>query len=110
MEEARLARSREGPIPFIADSAFRLVDTDNGNTDRMPAATLELNYLIAEVVYYTVDLLNHRFREYLHLDADFDRRYGASGNKAAAIRDRCFAGDDLTERSITAPSRNATCV
>src|SRR5436853_4254622 len=103
MRNARLAQRRERHIPYIADSAFRLVDTDNRYTDRMPAATLELNYLIAQVVYYTVDLLNHRFREYLHLDADFDRRYGASGNKVAAIHDGCFAGDDLTERSITTP-------
>src|SRR5438067_10121127 len=106
MEEALSAGSWKGPIPFIADSVFRLVDTDDSDTDRMPATTFELNHLIPKIVYYAVDLLNHRLREYLHLDADFDRRYGASCNEVAAIHDRCFAGNDLSERTITAPGCN----
>ncbi len=64
MEEATvLPVVGEEPVSFIAYGAFSLVDPDDGNADRISAATLELDHLIAEIVYHTVDLLNHGLRQ-----------------------------------------------
>ncbi len=107
MEEALFAGCWERPISFIADGPFRLVDSYYGDANRVTAATLELNDLIAKVIYYAVYLLNHRLRENLHFDADFDRSYWTSGHQVAGISNCGFTGNNLSEGPVTAPGRHA---
>ena len=98
------AGCRKGPIPFVSYGAFRLIDTYDGNTDRMAAPALELDYLIADIVYHPVDLFDHRLREYLHFNSDLNRGYRTSSNEVAAIYYGTFAGNDFAKGSIPAPS------
>src|SRR5260370_34439959 len=107
MEEALFAGCRKRSIPLIADSAFGLVDPDHGDTNRMSAATFNLDDLIAEIVYHPIDLLNHRLRQHLHFNTDFDGSYRSSGHKVARIGDGSLTRDDFAEGSIAAPGRNA---
>jgi hypothetical protein len=77
-----------------------MVDTHYGDADWLSSPFFELRRLIYEVILYSVDLLNHRFREDFYFHADFDRcelsaRYGKSG-----VFDRDPSRNDLAEGSV----------
>jgi hypothetical protein len=63
--------------------------------------------LIPQIVYHAVNLFNHRFREDLHLNPDFNRRNRAAGNEVATVRYRRLARDDLAEGPVPTPGRYA---
>jgi len=87
VEEAVPAGGREGPIPFVTYGAFRVIDADYGNANRIAATAFELDHLVPEIVYYAVYLLDHRLGQHLHFDANFYRRDGASGDEVAVVCD-----------------------
>ena len=74
----------------------------------MAAPALELNRLIAKIVYYAVDLLNHRLRQYLHFNADLDGRNRPTTDKIARIGDGILAWNYFTESPIPPSRWNAT--
>ena len=73
----------------------------------MPSTTVELNDLIAEIIYNTVDLLDHRFREYFYFNADFSGSDRASCHKVAWIGDGDLTRDNFAESSIATAGSNA---
>ncbi len=73
----------------------------------MSASALELNHLIAEIINHAVDLLDHRLREDLHFNADFDRSDWASGNQIAGVSASGLSWNNLAKGPISAPGRHA---
>lgn len=106
VQETGFARRREWPIPLIANGAGRFIDSNNRNADRMPASSPELDHLILEVVDHAIDLFDHRLREYLHLHADFDCRYGSPPNEVTWVEDCDLARNDLAKSSVPTTSLN----
>ena len=106
MQKALLARRGKRPVALIPDCALGLIDTDDRNANRIPSAMPELNDLVPKIIDHTVDLLDHRLCEDLHLDADFYGCYRSSCHEVTGISDRRLAWDDFPERSIAPPSRD----
>jgi hypothetical protein len=79
----------------------------DGNADRVASSAVELHNLVSKITDYPVNLLDHRLRENLHCDADFNRCYRSACNEIAIVNDRDLAWDDLSERAISAPGGNS---
>ncbi len=107
MEETLFAGGGKGPVPLVANRALRVVNTDDRNANRVATAALELNNLIAKIIDYPINLLDHRFRQDLHFESDFNSGNRTTGNQVAVIRDRRLARDQLTERPIAPPGSHA---
>jgi hypothetical protein len=84
-----------------------MIHTHDRDADRVPSALAELGYLIAKVIDHTVDLFDHRFREYLDFGSNFHSRHRPSRNDIAGVADRRFSWDDFTESPIATPSRDS---
>jgi hypothetical protein len=102
MEEALLAGGWEGAVSFVPDGGLGVVDPDNRYTNRMPSAMPKLDHLVTQVVDYTVNLLDHRLRQHLDLDADFDCGNGASGNGVSNVHNGRFSRNEFAERPVAA--------
>jgi hypothetical protein len=102
-----LAGGRKGTISSIPDRAFRVVHPDYGHTDGIPAATPKLHHLVAQIVDYTIDLLDHGFGEDFHFHANLDRVDWPARDEVASVYDWVFAGDDFAECPVSPARRDA---
>jgi len=59
--------------------------------------------LAFKIGHDTVDLLYHRLRQDFRLSANLQRRDRTSVNEKASLSDCSFAGNELTERTVTSP-------
>jgi len=107
MKESLFAGSRKWSVSFVTDRAFRMINTDNTNTNRISPTVFELNDLIAKIVDYPVDLLDHRFGQYFYLYSDFHCGDGAPAHQIVTVANRIFAGDDLAKSPISTARRHA---
>jgi hypothetical protein len=60
--------------------------------------------LISEIRHDAVNLLDHRLREDLDLNANFNSRYSTTGHSENRQSKRVFSGNEFTKRSVTTPS------
>jgi len=108
MQETGFTSRRKRAITFVANRVLSLVNTDDGDTDWMPAAAAKLDYLVSQIIDHAIDLLNHGLREYLHFDANLNRGDWSSSDFVTSIEDRSFTGNNLAKCCITAASRDAS--
>ncbi len=107
MQKPGFTGRRKWPIAFIPYRGFCLINPDDRYADRMSASPTKLDDLVPKIIDHPIDLLDHGFREYLHLDANLNGCDWSSSNLIAAIKDWCFAWDNFAKRSITAASDDA---
>ncbi len=100
----------KGTISLISYGSVCVINADYRNGDRISTSALELCNLIAEIVDYAIDLFDHRFRQNLDLDANFNRGYRPSGYEIAPIRYRSLARDDFSEGAVAPTSVNASAL
>ncbi len=96
--------SRRYFVAFISGADGGMIDAHDGNADRFSRTSLELCGLIYQVIFYSVDLFDHRLREDLHFHADFDSRDLSARYSESRIFDRDHSGNDFAKGSIAAPS------
>ncbi len=108
MQKSVSAGRGKRTIAFITDRTLRLIDSDDGNANRISAAASELDHLIPKIIDYAIDLLDHSLREYLHLNANLNRGDWSSPNLIAGIEDCSLAGNNLAKCSIAAASSDAS--
>src|SRR2546423_7281077 len=95
---------REFPSPLIRYRLRCPINSDKPNTNRISCSTaLKLFYLVSKISNDTVNLLNHRFCEYLCLSSNLNVCDRAAGDEHS-LRDY---GDrrrnKLSKSSIAAP-------
>ena len=81
-----------------------MIDANDRDTDWIPATSFEVIDLLAKIADHSVNLLNHRFGENLHLHADFHGCDRPSRDGKSGVGDRSFAGDYFSECPV-APTR-----
>ena len=86
-----------------------MIKTDNRNANWIPSTPPEVRDLLNKISGYPVNLFDHRFGQNLDLDSNLDGRDRTSRYDEPRVRDRQLSGDDFSECSVSAPSRNAPC-
>ena len=93
------------PIPLETNVVFGMIDSNNSDANRISATAAELLHLVSEVIYHSINLLEHRLRQNFDLYAYFDGGNWSASNQVSGIEDWCFARYDLTESSISTACR-----
>jgi hypothetical protein len=108
MEKTRGTSCWKGPVPLITYTPVRLIDSDYCYTDWVSATVAKLTYLIAKIVDHTVNLLDHRLREYLDFNTDLDGGDRPSGHEISRVNDRRHSRNNFAEGAISPPGSYAT--
>jgi hypothetical protein len=81
-----------------------LVNANDSDGDRIPAATSELDYLVSQIVDHTINLLDHGLRKYFYLYANLHSGDWTSSDLIASIEDRDLSRNDLAKCPVTSAS------
>src|SRR5437879_2523431 len=95
------------PILLITRIGCRMVNSHDSDTDGHACAALEVSHLLYQVADDSVNLLDHCFREDLHLAPNFNGRNLSSSYDVARVLNGFYIGNQLPKSSIAAPSFDA---
>src|SRR5438067_11292902 len=88
--------------PFKRDILLSEVNPDETDADRIAATAFELRCLIFQVVYHTIDLLNHGFSKNFRFRTNLDRCHRAARHEHSFFN-HCYGGwNQLAKCSIAA--------
>ena len=85
-----------------------LIDSDNTDCNRIATSYLKLSHLILEVVYYAIDLFDHRISQDLDFGSDLHCSDWTAGDRKAGKVDRYRMWDQLAKGSISTTCIDAT--
>jgi len=91
----------------MGDVLFSTVDADDADRYRIASGTAKMVNLSRQIADYPVDLLDHRLRENLDFDADFDGRYFTALDAKPGGNNRVATRHGLTKRRIAAAGDDA---
>jgi len=103
--ESALSSSFKRTRSLVAYTPFRVIDSNYADRYRMSSDAAELVCLSLEIATNPVDLLDHRFCQYLDFDADFDIGSRRAAHQVPYMKDRPFTGNRISESPIP-PSRS----
>jgi hypothetical protein len=104
MEKTALAGRRvSSHFTFKTYVFFRVIYPNNSYANWTSATFLEFHDLVPQIINHAVYLLDHRLRQDLHLDTDFNCSYSAPRNPIALVNESRLARDNLSERPVPAP-------
>jgi hypothetical protein len=90
-------------VAFVTRVREGVIDAHDTDANRLTGTSLELRSLIYQIIFNSVDLFNHRFREDFHFHSDFDGCELPARDGESGIFDRYHSRNDLPKRAVTTP-------